>query len=90
MYVSVGAQVFQASMFVYEEKIMNKYTVPPLQVVGLEGAFGILFGFVLLTFLHYFKVENPPAAFNQMTYSTQLSPRSSHRSSPSLSSTSPA
>jgi len=40
----LGAQVFQASMLVYEEKVMSKYTVPPLYVVGMEGAFGILFG----------------------------------------------
>merc|ERR1719235_736847 len=40
----LGAQIFQASMLVYEEKIMSKYTVPPLFVVGMEGTFGIIFG----------------------------------------------
>jgi len=46
----LGAQVFQASMIVYEEKIMSKYTVPPLLVVGMEGTFGIIFGITLLSF----------------------------------------
>jgi len=39
----LAAQVFQASMLVYEEKIMGQYSIAPLQVVGMEGAFGIFF-----------------------------------------------
>merc|ERR1719235_1694305 len=54
----LGAQVFQASMLVYEEKIMSKYTVPPLLVVGMEGTFGILFGMGLLAFLNTMHIEN--------------------------------
>lgn len=68
----VSAQVFQASMLVYEEKIMSKYTIPPLQVVGMEGTFGILFGVILLTFLNQFHVESTPVAWYQMTHSTPL------------------
>merc|ERR1719440_1185751 len=58
----LGAQVFQASMLVYEEKIMGKYTVPPLLVVGMEGTFGILFGLILLTALNAMHVENTAGA----------------------------
>lgn len=68
----VGAQVFQASMLVYEEKIMSQYETKPLQVVGLEGAFGLLFGFVLLLFLNTFGFESTPAAMYQISHSVPL------------------
>jgi drug/metabolite transporter (DMT)-like permease len=68
----LGAQVFQASMLVYEEKIMSKYTVPPLLVVGMEGSFGIAFGIVLLAVLNATRVENTAGAVYQITHSTPL------------------
>jgi hypothetical protein len=66
------AQVFQASMLVYEEKIMSKYTVPPLLVVGMEGSFGILFGVMLLGFLNAMHIENSAGAIYQISHSTPL------------------
>jgi drug/metabolite transporter (DMT)-like permease len=68
----LGAQVFQASMIVYEEKIMSKYTVPPLLVVGMEGTFGIIFGLTLLAFLNAMHIENTAGAVYQITHSTPL------------------
>lgn len=68
----VGAQVFQATMLVYEEKIMNQYETHPLQVVGMEGAFGIIFGLILLVFLNVFGFESTPAAVYQMKHSLPL------------------
>jgi len=68
----VGAQVFQAAMLVYEEKIMSRYPAPPLLVVGMEGAFGILFGLALLLPLNALGTESTPAAFYQMGHSMPL------------------
>jgi drug/metabolite transporter (DMT)-like permease len=68
----LGAQIFQASMLVYEEKIMSKYTVPPLLVVGMEGTFGILFGVGLLAFLNSMHIENTAGAIYQIRSSTPL------------------
>jgi hypothetical protein len=68
----LGAQVFQASMLVYEERIMGKYTVPPLLVVGMEGTFGIIFGVTLLSFLNAFHYENTAGAIYQISHSTPL------------------
>lgn len=68
----LGAQVFQASMLVYEEKIMSKYTVPPLLVVGFEGMFGIIFGVTLLAFLNGMHYENTPGALYQISHATPL------------------
>jgi len=68
----IFAQVFQASMLVYEEKIMSQYTIAPLQVVGMEGLFGIIFGVILLCFLNFFHTENTATAFYQMQTSMPL------------------
>jgi uncharacterized membrane protein len=68
----LGAQIFQASMLVYEEKIMSKYTVPPLMVVGMEGMFGIMFGLVLLGGLNAMHIENSAGAVYQITHSKPL------------------
>merc|ERR1719201_715809 len=62
----IFAQVFQASMFVYEEKIMSKYPVRPLQVVGMEGLFGIIIAVCLLFALHVLGYADTPGAFYQM------------------------
>merc|ERR1719424_718147 len=66
------AQIFQASMLVYEEKIMGKYTVPPLLVVGMEGTFGIIFGVILLTALNFMQIENTAGAVYQISHSKPL------------------
>eukprot|EP00933_Yihiella_yeosuensis_P038358 TRINITY_DN3229_c2_g2_i2.p1 TRINITY_DN3229_c2_g2~~TRINITY_DN3229_c2_g2_i2.p1 ORF type:complete len:350 (+),score=65.75 TRINITY_DN3229_c2_g2_i2:138-1187(+) len=68
----IGAQIFQASMLVFEEKIMSQYDTEPLQVVGYEGFFGIMFGIVLLSFLNHFGMEDTPAAIYQIKHSTPL------------------
>jgi len=68
----IAAQVFQATMLVYEENIMSKYTIPPLLVVGMEGTFGFLFGVVLLVAVSFLNIEHPDAALYQMTHSTPL------------------
>jgi drug/metabolite transporter (DMT)-like permease len=68
----IVAQVFQASMFVYEEKIMSQYTVMPLQVVGMEGLFGVFISSALLVCLHIFGFANTPGALHQMKSSPVL------------------
>eukprot|EP00928_Gymnodinium_smaydae_P075549 TRINITY_DN58564_c0_g1_i1.p1 TRINITY_DN58564_c0_g1~~TRINITY_DN58564_c0_g1_i1.p1 ORF type:complete len:404 (-),score=39.87 TRINITY_DN58564_c0_g1_i1:83-1198(-) len=68
----IGAQIFQASMLVYEELIMSKYSVPPLQVVGMEGAFGTVLGIILLAILNAASIENTSVAAYQMTHSQPL------------------
>lgn len=68
----VGAQIFQASMLVYEEKIMSHFSIPPLQVVGMEGTCGIFVGVLLLGVLNALSIESTPAALYQMTHSTPL------------------
>merc|ERR1719316_2082221 len=54
----IFAQVFQASMFVYEEKIMSKYPVRPLQCVGMEGVFGLSIATTLLIAFEYLGYAN--------------------------------
>lgn len=47
-----GAQIFTATQFVLEERIMEKYAMEPIKVVGWEGIFGFLVTLVVMTVLH--------------------------------------
>ncbi|EPQ32301.1 uncharacterized protein PFL1_00497 [Pseudozyma flocculosa PF-1] len=53
------AQLFTASQFVLEERIMSRYAVEPLLAVGYEGIFGTLTTLVAMPFLHYFIGRTP-------------------------------
>lgn len=68
----VGAQVFQACMMVVEEKYLKQYNVPPLQMVGLEGAFGCCIGLVLLTILQPLGVERTSEAMFMIQHSPMV------------------
>merc|ERR1719380_298034 len=59
-------------MIVYEEKIMSSYTIPPLQVVGMEGLFGLGIGMILLVIVNMLGMESTPAAFYQISSSRLL------------------
>jgi len=62
----LAGQLFQSSMLVIEEKFLSSYTVPPLQMVGLEGFFGCLIGLVLLPALQMTGVEKSTEAFHML------------------------
>merc|ERR1719359_484921 len=62
----LAGQIFQASMLVIEEKFLSSYTVPPLQMVGLEGAFGCVIGVVLLSACQPLGIENTLQAINML------------------------
>lgn len=69
------AQLFTASQFVIEEKIMTKYEVPPLEAVGLEGIFGLLTTLICIPILHIFigsLPENRGGYFDASTEFTQV------------------
>ncbi|TFY74649.1 hypothetical protein EWM64_g9363, partial [Hericium alpestre] len=57
------AQIFTATQFVVEEKLLSRYTVPPLIAVGYEGLFGTLSILVLMPLLPLLPVSpSSPAA----------------------------
>jgi len=74
----IMAQVIVSIQMVYEEKFLNKYDVPALLAVGLEGIFGMIilsaaiipmyFIYVPSTFSHnpLHRLEDPLFAFQQM------------------------
>lgn len=52
-----------ATQFVVEERILERYSVPPLLAVGYEGLFGTISVLILLPLLPHIKVpESSPAA----------------------------
>nr|CAG8600256.1 2439_t:CDS:2 [Entrophospora candida] len=69
----VFAQVFTASQFVIEEKIMKIYHVKPLKAVGYEGIFGlgtVIFGMIILHFT--IGIHQPDGYFNIPTGWNQI------------------
>lgn len=46
------AQMFTAAQFVLEESLMHSSSIGPLQMVGFEGAFGLLLTLILQALLH--------------------------------------
>mmetsp|Transcript_45452 Transcript_45452/g.120063 ORF Transcript_45452/g.120063 Transcript_45452/m.120063 type:complete len:295 (-) Transcript_45452:78-962(-) len=68
----IFAQAFQAGMFVYEEMIMKQYTLVPLQVVGMEGLYGVFISALILACLQPFGHANAPGAWHQVQSSPKL------------------
>jgi drug/metabolite transporter (DMT)-like permease len=74
------AQVFTASQFVIEERIMLKYSVPAIKAVGLEGLFGLISVGIAIPILHFtYGIHGPPGnfadivnTFNQVVGHTQI------------------
>ncbi|WRT68016.1 uncharacterized protein IL334_004991 [Kwoniella shivajii] len=54
------AQIFTASQYVVEEKIMSHYKVEPLAAVTLEGFFGLTTTLIGMPFLHIFLRNKSP------------------------------
>lgn len=53
------AQLFTASQFVLEEKIMGRYSVEPLLAVGMEGIFGLTTTLAAQIALHFIYGRTP-------------------------------
>ncbi|KAL5529095.1 hypothetical protein ACEPAG_5069 [Sanghuangporus baumii] len=64
------AQIFTATQFVVEEKIMSRYTVAPLVAVGYEGLFGAVTILIFMPLLARFADRTPffdlPRGWHQM------------------------
>ncbi|KAI8092346.1 uncharacterized protein B0P05DRAFT_568511 [Gilbertella persicaria] len=57
----LGAQLFTASQFVIEEKILVRYKVTPLKAVGLEGSFGLISVLTAMPILHLVLSKQHPS-----------------------------
>ncbi|KZV91081.1 hypothetical protein EXIGLDRAFT_710613 [Exidia glandulosa HHB12029] len=64
------AQLFTATQFVVEEKIMERYSVAPLVAVGWEGFYGVLTIVLAAPILYTFREVSPffdlPRGWNQL------------------------
>jgi drug/metabolite transporter (DMT)-like permease len=52
------SQVFAATMFIVEEKLLGKYYLEPFLIVGTEGMWGTAYYFVLLPIMQYIHCEH--------------------------------
>lgn len=78
VFLILFAQIFTATQFVVEEKIMSRYSVTPLVAVGFEGLFGaisILLMFPILA-IPSVSAKSPffdlPRGWNQMIYTPSV------------------
>ncbi|KZT56690.1 hypothetical protein CALCODRAFT_483817 [Calocera cornea HHB12733] len=67
------AQIFSASQFVVEEKIMERYSIGPLLAVGLEGLFGAATTLLAMPVLSLLSDQSPffdfPRGWSQIIHS---------------------
>lgn len=61
VFLVLGAQIFTASQFVIEEKVLYRYKVTPLKAVGLEGTFGLISVLAAMPILHIFLRKQHPS-----------------------------
>jgi hypothetical protein len=69
---ALAGELCQAVLWVYQEKVLKQYSIPPLQLVGLEGFIGIFLGAVLLAAVQGLGLENIPEAAYQLRHSMPL------------------
>jgi len=62
VFFTLFAQIFTATQFVVEEKIMARYTVHPLVAVGWEGFFGAISVIILMPLLPILRPSLPAKA----------------------------
>ncbi|KAI8323216.1 hypothetical protein GQ54DRAFT_258656 [Martensiomyces pterosporus] len=63
----LGAQVFAATQFVVEEKIIRHYHLTPLRAVGLEGSFGAITVMAAIPILHVLIGRSHPGGYFDAT-----------------------
>jgi drug/metabolite transporter (DMT)-like permease len=56
----VTGQIFAASMFITEEKLLKKFNCHPLKVVGSEGCWGVCIYYIVLFIFYHLRCENWP------------------------------
>ena len=56
----VTGQIFAASMFITEEKLLKKFNCHPLKVVGSEGCWGVCIYYIVLFIFYQLRCENWP------------------------------
>ncbi|CAG2235018.1 Solute carrier family 35 member F6 [Mytilus edulis] len=79
----IMAQIIVAVQMVYEERVINRFTIHPLEAVGWEGIFGfVLLGLLLIPFFHIdagafselptHKLDDAIDAFHQLGQNWQI------------------
>eukprot|EP00930_Biecheleria_cincta_P020679 TRINITY_DN15493_c0_g4_i1.p1 TRINITY_DN15493_c0_g4~~TRINITY_DN15493_c0_g4_i1.p1 ORF type:complete len:347 (-),score=56.60 TRINITY_DN15493_c0_g4_i1:110-1150(-) len=67
-----AGEVIQSILWVYQEMVLRKYDIPPLQLVGLEGLFGMILGSIAMLLVDPLGVERFPEMIYQISHSMPL------------------
>jgi len=68
----IAGELTQACLWVYQESVLKKYDIPPLQLVGLEGLIGIFMAGAAVLAAHVCRIENVTESVYQVTHSLPL------------------
>ena len=49
----IASLFFNGFQFVFEQRLFNKYHIQPLQMVGIEGCFGVTYCLIIITLLSF-------------------------------------
>lgn len=64
--------VFNGFLYAYEQKLLKQHTIHPLEMVGFEGCFGIVFMTIVLTALSF--IECPASFGNKCVFDKNDNP----------------
>ncbi|KAF8924424.1 hypothetical protein EDD21DRAFT_363792 [Dissophora ornata] len=65
IFLVLFAQIFTATQFVIEEKVLSGFQIAPLRAVGYEGLFGTISVLIAMPILHYtIGIDNPGSYFD--------------------------
>lgn len=69
---TLAGELCQATLWVFQEMVVKKYSIPPLQLVGLEGIIGVFVGSAFVASLNVLGLEDTLTAFHQISHSVAL------------------
>eukprot|EP00928_Gymnodinium_smaydae_P061934 TRINITY_DN45899_c0_g1_i1.p1 TRINITY_DN45899_c0_g1~~TRINITY_DN45899_c0_g1_i1.p1 ORF type:complete len:343 (-),score=68.87 TRINITY_DN45899_c0_g1_i1:169-1197(-) len=68
----VAGELTQSVLWIYQESVLKKYDIAPLQLVGIEGAIGVLLGGLAVAVAHPLGLENLEESAHQLRTSMPL------------------
>lgn len=68
----LAGELTQSVLWVYQESVLKKYDIPPMQLVGLEGALGVVLAGLMVVVAHPLGYEDAMASIYQLSHSGPL------------------
>lgn len=70
--MAVASELLRSLLFVYQEQRMRDYQIPPMKLVGVQGAICLPIGMVSMYVANWMGIEDVPRAYGKLVHSPQL------------------